>query len=244
MIKFDVITLFPQLFTEHLNNLPFKKAQKKRVAKYKLWNLRDFTTNSYGSVDDKTYGGGVGMILMIEPIFKALEKIYGKKEMGRIIKSRNREKENYKDKKTGKDKRIILLSPRGKTYTQEKARELAKCDQITIICGRYEGVDSRIEESIATDVISIGDYVLSGGEIASLAIMESITRILPDVLEKSEAREIESFSDNDLKSIEYPQYTKPEEFKGLKVPDILLSGNHKEIEKWRKDNSNKSGKEI
>ncbi len=230
MIKFDVITLFPQLFTEHLNNLPFKKAVNKEVANYNLLNLRDFSNNKYGSVDDETYGGGVGMILMIEPIYKALIKIYGKKAMEEKINSK-------KNDLLGKDNRIILLSPRGKIYTQEKARELSKSKHITLICGRYEGVDARVEENLATDVISIGNYVLSGGEIPALVVMESITRLLPGILEKGDAKKIESFSDNSSKIIEYPQYTRPEDFMGLKVPQTLLSGNHKEIERWREENS-------
>ena len=237
MIKFDVITLFPQLFSEHLKHLPFKKAIDLELTQYNFWDLKTFSTNNYGSVDDKTYGGGVGMILMVEPIYNALEKIYGKKIM----------KDQFLNKKNdalGKDKKIILLSPRGESYTQKKAGELSKCSQITLICGRYEGIDARVEDYIATDVISIGDYVLSGGEIPALAILESITRIIPGVLEKNEASLIESFS-NTLNGnenyIEYPQYTRPEDFMGIKVPETLLSGNHKEIEKWRKINSKKQG---
>jgi len=229
MIKFDVITLFPQLFTEHLNNLPFKKAVEKNLASYNLINLRDFSINKYGSVDDKTFGGGVGMILAIEPIYKALTKIYGKEVMEKQINDESK-------KSLPKGHRIIVLSPRGQVYDQEKARELSRCSQITLICGRYEGIDARVEENIATDVISIGNYVLSGGEVPALAIIESVTRLLPGVLEKEDALKIESFS-KDGDSVEYPQYTRPEDFMGIKVPDILLSGNHFEIEKWRKENS-------
>ena len=228
MINFDVITLFPQLFTEHLNTLPFKKAVEKKISEYKLWNLRDFSVNSYGSVDDETYGGGVGMILMVEPIYNALVEIYGKNVIEKLIKDGEK-------KSLPKDHRIVVLSPRGETYTQQKARELSKCTQITLICGRYEGIDARIEENAATDVISMGDYVLSGGEIPALAIMESITRLLPGVLEKEDASKIESFSEKN--KVEYPQYTRPENFMGLKVPEVLLNGNHKEIEKWRQVNS-------
>ena len=254
MLKFDVITLFPQLFSEHLNSLPFKKAIEKNIAEYNLWDLKKFSTNNYGSVDDKTYGGGVGMVLMIEPIFKALSEIYGRKTLEKRIKGSSGVflKENQ---------RIIALSPRGDRFNQKKAEELSRCAQISLICGRYEGLDARIEESIATDVISIGDFVLSGGEIPALAIMESVTRLMPGVLEKEEAAKIESFStrqtertaeefynlsdnlkqvkEDNSKYIEYPQYTRPEDFMGLKVPQVLLSGNHAEIEKWRKENSKK-----
>ena len=214
MIKFDVVTLFPQLFKEHIVNLPFKRALEKNAAKYNLWNLRDFAVDKRGTVDDKTYGGGVGMILMIEPVYKALEAIYG----GKIP-----------DKPSTKE-RVVVLTPRGEMLTQQKVRELSKCDQITLLCGRYEGMDARIEENIATDLISVGNFVLSGGELPALSIMESITRLLPGVLEKKDATEIESFSDG---NIEYPQYTRPEDFKGMRVPEVLLNGNHKEIDKWR-----------
>lgn len=238
MIKFDVITLFPQLFTEHLNNLPFKKAVEKRLADYKFWNLRDFSVNSYGSVDDETYGGGVGMVLMIEPIYKALVQIYGAQVIKKQINDALKGEERY----LPKGSRIVVLSPRGEVFTQEKAKELSKYSQITLICGRYEGIDARVEENLATDVISIGNYVLSGGEIPALAVMESITRILPGVLEKEDASKIESFSEGVGQSIEYPQYTRPDNFIGLKVPEVLLSGNHKEIEKWRKENSRRMKK--
>lgn len=237
MIKFDVVTLFPQLFTEHLKNLPFRKAAEEGKAIYNLINLREFSTNNYGSVDDETYGGGVGMILMIEPIFKALSKIYGKEIVEKQIKDKEK---TYLEK----GERVVLLSPRGKIFNQEIAREFSKSKQITIICGRYEGVDARVEESLATDVISLGNYVLSGGEIPALAIMESITRLLPGILEKEEAPILESFSDKESRVMEYPQYTRPEDFMGLKVPEVLLSGNHKEIEKWRKEKSNTRREDI
>ncbi len=230
MIKFDIITVFPQLFTEHLDNLPFKKAIEKKLSQYKLWDLREFSVNNYGSVDDETYGGGVGMVLSVEPIYNALCEIYGKD----VIK---KQLSDPKKQSLPKDHKIVVLSPRGKTYNQETARKLSKCAQITLICGRYEGIDGRVEENLATDVISIGDFVLSGGELPSLSIMESITRILPGVLEKKDAAKIESFSEENEGAPEYPQYTRPENFMGAKVPPVLLNGNHREIDRWRKDNS-------
>jgi len=233
MIKFDIVTLFPTLFTEHFNNLPYKKAVSKNLAEYNLWDLKNYSVNNYGSVDDKTYGGGVGMVIMVEPVFKALSDIYSEKIMDDKIKG----KKDFFDRNNQK---IVVLSPRGERFTQKKARELSQSTQITLICGRYEGLDARIEDNIATDVISIGDFVLSGGEIPALAVMESITRILPGVLEKEEASKIESFSlenKDGYEFIEYPQYTRPENFKGLEVPKVLLSGNHKEIEMWRKEKS-------
>lgn len=215
MLQINVLSLFPNLFTEHLNNLPFKRAIDKKIIDVKIWNLRDYALDAYGTVDDKPYGGGVGMLLMIEPIYNALTDILGKDF----------------DKHKEKNGQVIVLSPRGKTFTQKLAQDFTAEQKITFICGRYEGMDARIEEYFATDVISVGNYVVSGGELPALTIMESITRLMPEVLEKSEATKIESFSEGD--NIEYSQYTRPEDFKGYKVPKILLSGNHKEISQWR-----------
>ena len=211
MLTFDVITLFPELFEEHLNHLPFKKAIQKGLLKVNLHNLRDYALDSYGTVDGKPYGGGTGMVLMVEPISKALGRIENKE-------------------------RTVLMSPRGKKFDQKKAGEYAGLQQITLICGRYEGIDARVEEHLVDESVSVGDYVLSGGELPALAIMESVTRLLPGVLEKEDAAAKESFENGFL---EHPQYTRPEDFKGMKVPEVLLSGNHKEIEKWKKENSTK-----
>lgn len=210
MLRFNIITLFPQLIETHLKELPFKKAIEKALIEVNTINLRDFAIDKHGTVDDKPYGGGTGMLLRIEPICKALNTIENKQ-------------------------RIILLSPKGEKLTQEKVKELATCENITFINGRYEGIDARVEE-YTTDIISIGDYVLSGGELPTLVIMESITRILPGILEKEDAATRESFEEGLL---EYPQYTRPEEYEGKKVPEILLSGNHAEIEKWKRENSKK-----
>lgn len=212
MIRFDIVTLFPDLFSEHLNMLPLKRAREKGFIEVNFTNLRNFAIDKRGSVDDKTYGGGIGMIIRPEPVFEAVDY---------ISKLPN--------------KKIILLSPKGQKFTQEKAREYLKLDQIIFICGRYEGIDARVEEALVDEVVSIGDYVLSGGELPTMVIMEAITRLIPGVLEKEGAAELESFSENN--NLEYPQYTRPEEYRGLKVPEILLSGNHKEIEEWRINNS-------
>ena len=220
MLKFNIITLFPDLFTQHLNTLPLKRAIEKGLIQVNLVNLRDFAIDARGTVDDKPFGGGVGMVLMIEPIYKALESIHGA------------------DFANTKPARIVVTTPRGKTYNQKYARELSETQEITIICGRYEGIDARVEENLATDAISIGNYVLSGGELPALVIMESVTRLLAGVLEKEEAVTIESFTQGD-DQIEFPQYTRPEDFKGHKVPEILLSGNHAKIGKWRENKQTK-----
>ncbi len=210
MLNINVVTLFPDLFRENLKVLPFNRAIKDDLLSVNLINLRDFAIDSRGSVDDKTYGGGTGMVIRPEPVFDAVESI----------------------EKAGKSK-VVLLSPRGKRFNQQMAREFSKLDQITLIAGRYEGIDARVETSLADEVVSIGDFVLSGGELPALVVMEAIARLLPGVLEK-EATENESFEKG---IIEYPQYTRPEEYRELKVPEVLLSGNHAEIEKWRKENS-------
>lgn len=227
MINFNIATLFPNFFSEHFNLPPFKKALDIKAIDCKVWNIRDCADDSYRTVDDKSYGGGVGMVMMIEPIYKTLEKIYSPEIMEQFIKGN-------KDI-LPKGHKIVVLSPRGKVYNQEIARNLSNQEQITFVCGRYEGIDARVEDNLATDVISLGNFVLSGGEIPALAIMESITRLLPEVLEKQEATQIESFSDENAQNIEYPQYTRPETFMGLKVPNVLLSGNHAEIKKWREN---------
>jgi len=213
-MRFDVITLFPNLFSEHLKALPLKRAIEKSLVTVNLVDLRNFAVDERGSVDDKTYGGGVGMILRPEPIFEAVESL-----------------------PTEKNRRIVLLSPKGKKFDQKKAAELSQLDQLILICGRYEGFDARVEDHLADEELSIGDYVLSGGELPAMVVMEAVTRLLPGVLEKENATKIESFSSN---MIEYPQYTRPEEYKGMKVPEVLLSGNHAEIEKWRNEQSQAS----
>ena len=221
MIKINVITLFPELIEKQFNYLPFKKALEKKLIQIQTVNLRNYAVDSYGSVDDKPYGGGVGMILRIEPIYHALESL-------NLVESGSKIE-------LGPRRKIILLSPKGKKYTQNQAKKYANLDELTLICGRYEGVDARVEQ-YADESISIGDYILSGGELGALVIMESMVRLIPGVLEKEEAVKIESFSQK-AKQYEYPQYTRPENFLGLPVPKVLLSGDHSKIAKWREENS-------
>ncbi|MDP6571545.1 MAG: tRNA (guanosine(37)-N1)-methyltransferase TrmD [Patescibacteria group bacterium] len=211
-MKFDVITIFPNIFDSYLGESILGRAQKNGLIEINMHDLRDYTSDKHNTVDDTPYGGGVGMVMMIEPIYKALNDI-----------------------KSGKKTRSILLTPRGKRFTQKKAQELTTYDQITLIAGRYEGVDNRVSE-LVDEEISIGDFVLNGGELPAMTIIESVSRLIPGVLGKDESSKEESFSDNN--TVEYPQYTRPEIFKTgqgneLKVPEILLSGNHSEIEKWR-----------
>ena len=218
-----VLTLFPKMFSGPFDESIIKRAQEKELVEIKIHNLRDWAVDKHGSVDDRPYGGGTGMILRVEPVYNALKEL---------------KKVKIKNSKT------ILLSPRGETFNQQKAQKLSRLDEIILICGHYEGFDERIRNFVDEE-ISIGNFVLTGGEIPAMAITDTIVRLLPGVLKKEEASQIESFSprlkklspkssnsDSEL-LIEYPQYTRPEEFRGLKVPEILLSGHHQKIEKWQ-----------
>jgi tRNA (guanine37-N1)-methyltransferase len=209
-MKITILTLFPEMVEPLLNSSILKRAQEKKLVKFEIVNFRDFSTNKHKTVDDTPYGGGSGMVLAVEPIFYALESL---------------EKPNHK----------ILLSPQGSTFNQNKAKELLKEEHLTFICGHYEGFDERVIEFVDEE-ISLGDFVMTGGEIASLAIIDAIVRLIPGVLGSQESFENDSFYDGLL---DYPQYTKPREFKGLKVPDVLLSGDHAKIDKWREEMSKK-----
>jgi tRNA (guanine37-N1)-methyltransferase len=208
MLEINIITLFPKLFEEFKNVLPFNRAIKNNLIKLNIINLRDFAIDERGTVDDKPYGGGTGMVLRPEPLYNALESISNKQE-------------------------VLALTPKGQVFNQEMASELSSKNSLTIICGRYEGIDQRIIDNYATKEVSLGSFVCSGGEAPAITILESVIRLLPGVLEE-EVISKESHTSNNL---EHPQYTRPENFKGEKVPEILLSGNHAEIEKWKLENS-------
>ena len=220
-MRFDIITIFPKIFDSYFSESIIKRAQEKGVIKIKLHNLRDFTTDKHKTVDDTPYGGGAGMMLKVEPIYKCVNAII---------------KNQLKAGPTRAEKtRIILFSAKGKKYTQKDAKRLSKYDQLIFICGRYEGVDERVTKYISDEEISIGDFVLTGGEVPAIIVVDSITRLLPNVLGNDQSILYESHSEDGY--LEHAQYTKPEEFNKWKVPKILLSGNHAEIEKWRKKNS-------
>jgi len=225
-MKFDVITIFPDLFKGFLSESLLARAQKKRLLKIKAHDLRKWTKDRHKTVDDRPYGGGAGMVLKIEPIFRAVKSLRFK------VKS--------------KKNRVILLSAKGKTFTQKDARRLAKYDQIIMICGRYEGVDERVAKNIADEEVSIGNYILFGGEVPAMVMTEAISRLIPGVIAKEESTKLESFSDKEAKTKEYPQYTRPEaiklkvksgKLKVLRVPKVLLSGDHKKIAVWRERQS-------
>lgn len=204
-MRIDIITIFPEVFSPLFSSI-IKRAQEKGIIEIHLWNLRDFSKDKHKKVDDEPYGGGRGMVLACEPIFLAVEKI----------------------KQITPDSLTILTSPDGELFNQEKAKKLSKEKGLIIICGHYEGVDERVRTIVDCE-ISIGDYVLTGGELPAMVIVDSITRLLPGVLPE-EAQKNDSFSDFLL---DWPCYTRPENFRGLKVPDVLLSGNHEKIRKWR-----------
>lgn len=208
-MKFNIITIFPKILDSYFSESILKRAQKAKLIEIETHNLRDFVFNRHHTVDDKPYGGGPGMVLMVEPIYKCLKSI-----------------------KRRKKSKVIMLDPAGKQFNQKKAQEYAKLDQLIFINGRYEGVDARVDKLI-DEKISIGPYVLSGGELGAAVIIESVSRLLPDVLGKMESLQYETFSGKKNDIVEYPQYTRPEIFNKWRVPKVLLSGNHAEIKKWR-----------
>ena len=224
-MKISIITLFPKMIEGFLYESILKRAQEKKLVEIEIVNLRDFAIDDYGSVDDRPYGGGVGMVLRVDVIYKALS----------YVKTSSFAKASA-DKQMLK---VILTSARGKTYNQQITQNYSKLEHIIIIAGHYEGVDERVLEYVDEE-ISVGDYVLTGGELPACIIADSVIRLIPGVLKKEEATQLESFSNIDGNTLlEYPQYTRPEEFMGEKIPGILLSGNHNEIEKWRITQSKK-----
>ena len=238
-MQFDIITIFPDMFESYFSESIIKRAQDKKLIKINIHNLRDYTKDKHKTVDDTPYGGGAGMVLKVEPIFAAVRQVKSKKFPPTA--------DPPKAEKVKSKRKIILLSAKGKKFDQKMARKFSKLGQIILICGRYEGVDERVAKHIADEEISIGDYVLTGGELPAMIITDAISRLIPGVIKKESLLE-ESFS-FDKKSgkengreagsgkrearREYPQYTKPEVFRKWRTPKVLLSGNHKKIEEWK-----------
>lgn len=213
-MKIDILTLFPEMFEGPFSESILKKAQEKRLIDIKIHNIRDWAEDKHKMTDDRPFGGGPGMVLMVGPVDRAIKELKG-------------------NKKT----RVILMDPAGKTFNQKEAERLSKYDHLILIAGHYKGIDERIREHLVNEEISIGDYVLTGGEIPIMAVVDATVRLIPGVIGKAESLKKESFSDFDTPGVPrllgFPQYTRPETYKGWKVPEVLLSGNHKEIEKWR-----------
>ncbi|RST75468.1 tRNA (guanosine(37)-N1)-methyltransferase TrmD [Siminovitchia acidinfaciens] len=216
-MRIDILTLFPEMFSGVFGSSILKKAAEKDAVSYHVTNFRDFSTDKHKTVDDYPYGGGAGMVLKPQPIFDAVSHV---------------------QKDSGKS-RVILLCPQGARFDQKKAEELAKEDHLVFICGHYEGYDERIREHIVTDEISIGDFVLTGGELAAMVVVDSVVRLLPGVLGNENSAPQDSFSTGLL---EHPHYTRPADFCGMKVPEVLLSGNHSKIRDWRHNESLKRTK--
>jgi len=208
-MKIDILTLFPEMFTGPLTESIVKRAQDAGLLEINIHDIRDWTTDKHRSADDKPFGGGPGMVMKPEPIFKALDEL----------------------KSNGEPDRIVLLCPQGRKLDQETTVELAGLEHLMFICGHYEGIDERVR-SVVTDEISIGDYILTGGELPAMVLIDAMARLIPGVIGDYNSVHEETFANGLL---EYPQYTRPAEFRGLKVPEILLSGDHKKIEQWRKE---------
>lgn len=212
-MNFHVMTLFPEMVMNGLNTSILGRAAARGLLSFEAINIRDYTLERHGQVDDYPYGGGAGMVMQAEPIYRAYEAVR---------------------EKIGHSPRVIYMTPQGQVFNQKIAEELSREDDLVFLCGHYEGVDERVLELIATDYLSAGDYVLTGGELPAMMMIDCISRLVPGVLNNQVSAEFESFHDNLL---EYPQYTRPEEFMGKKVPDILLSGHHANVEKWRREQS-------
>jgi tRNA (guanine37-N1)-methyltransferase len=225
-MKISIITLFPEVFEPILNSSILKRAQKKGLVEFELINLRPFGEGAHQVVDDRPYGGGVGLVFKADILAKAVNSL--------------------RPPSSNPQPKTILTSASGTPYTQQKAKELSQTDHIIIVCGHYEGVDQRFIEKYVDEEISVGDYVLTGGEIPAMILADSITRLIPGVLEKPEATELESFSifDGDKKLLEYPHYTRPEVFEGEKVPAVLISGHHGEVDKWRQEKAIEKTKKV
>jgi len=217
MLRFDIITIFPEFFRAGVDCGILRRARNARLVEIVAHDLRQWTTDKHHVVDDRPFGGGDGMILKPEPIFAAVEALTGASR-----------KEDLPPRT-----KVILLSPQGRVFSQSVALELSQhTSQVVLLCGRYEGVDERVTEALVTEEISIGDYVLSGGEPAAAVVIDAVVRLLPGALGSETSAVFESFSESLL---DHPQYTRPPDFRGMQVPDVLLSGNHAEIERWRRE---------
>ena len=234
-MQFEVFTVLPEVFPAYLESSILKRAIERGLIAVRVHNIRDYTHDKHHTTDDTPYGGGGGMVMKPEPIFEAVESVMGSRYMASNVATQptshpSQPFEPAQDT-PGPDP-VILLSPQGRVFTQRVAEELTRQTRIALICGRYEGVDERVREHLVTDEISVGDYVLTGGELPALTIIDALTRLIPGVLGDPTGAEDDSHS---MGLLEYPHYTKPVEFRGWKVPEVLTSGDHGKIEKWRRE---------
>lgn len=240
-MHFHILTLFPEMVMDGLNTSITGRAVKNGHITIEATNIRDFAENKHGHVDDYPYGGGAGMVMQPGPVYRAYEHVKNDID-ARKTNDKNIEdiaiNSSLKNVATGidtsKKPRVIYMTPQGKVFNQSIAEELAQEEDLILLCGHYEGIDERVLEMIVTDNLSIGDYVLTGGELPAMVVIDAISRLVPGVLNNDVSAEFETFHDNLL---EYPQYTRPEEFMGMKVPEVLLSGHHKNIDAWRREQS-------
>lgn len=216
-MQFDIVTIFPEMFTSYFGDSILKRARDAGIVDIRIHDLRDWTEDVHRKVDDSPYGGGAGMVMKVEPLYKALEDLDALKG----------EQENGK---------TVLFAAGGEQFVQQTARDYSQLDRLVMVCGRYEGVDQRVADYCVDEVVSAGEYVLTGGELPAMIVVDAVSRLLPDVLGNEKSVQDESFSIGSVK--EYPHYTRPEEFNGWKVPDVLLSGDHGSIEKWREHQKN------
>jgi tRNA (guanine37-N1)-methyltransferase len=225
-MKIDILTIFPQFFGEVFDFGIIRRAKQAEIVEIKLHDLREFATDNRRIIDDRPFGGGDGMVLKCEPIFRAIENILGTSK-----------REDFPE-----STKVVLLTPQGKVFKQQTAQDFAdNCSRLIMICGRYEGVDERVTEALVTDEISIGDYVLSGGEPAAIVVTDAIIRLLPNALGSETSAANDSFSTNLL---DFPHYTQPRDFRGMQVPEVLLNGNHADIDKWRSEKAIEKTKKI
>ena len=215
-MRFDIFTILPEVFTPYLESSILQRARQRELIDIRIHNIRDYTHDKHHTTDDTPYGGGGGMVMKPEPIFEAMESVLGPLPASRQLTPVP----------------VILLTPQGRVFTQRVAEELTRYERIALICGRYEGVDERIRDHLVTDEISIGDYVLTGGELPALVIVDALSRLIPGVLGDPDGAQDDSHS---MGLLEYPHYTRPPEFRGWSVPEVLLSGDHGKIERWRRE---------
>ena len=224
-MNFHIMTLFPDMVMQGLSESIIGRAMEKGIINIEAVNIRDYAFNKHNKVDDYIYGGGAGMLMQAEPVYLCYEAIRER------IGTRRR---THGEATSGKKLRVVYLTPQGELFTQKRAAELAKEEDLILLCGHYEGIDERVLEEIVTDYISIGDYVLTGGELPAMILVDAVSRLIPGVLNNDVSAEFETFQDDLL---EYPQYSRPEEWHGKKVPQVLLSGHHANVEKWRHEQS-------
>lgn len=240
-MRFDVVTLFPEMYPGYIGQSLLAKAIAADLVSVNVFNLRDWARDKHQKVDDRPFGGGPGMVLMVEPVVECVEDIQTGRTQPAIAAPAKQQSETTPHTANVPPGKVILLTPQGATLNQQKVEELAQHPRLIMLCGRYEGFDERVREILQPEEISIGDFILNGGEVASMVVIDAVVRLVPGVLGDEESSQQDSFSANPFQDgrrlLEYPQYTRPREFRGHPVPEILLSGDHPQIARWRQEQS-------